>query len=199
MIWVPTICLALSVLVAGIAAYSDFRTGTIPNELTYPAIVLGVALQALAGYGHIQGIGFGGGNALWGVAQSLLGAALSALPYWVFFRMKLTRGDGSEQRVGYGGDVKVFAALGALLGYYHGLEATFFSTCVAGLLGMARLAWNGRLLSALVNSFFLPLNPVLPRRWRREVRPELLNTIRMGAPIFLGTAASAALRVQPML
>jgi hypothetical protein len=34
-------------------------------------------------------------------------------------------------------------------------------------------------------------NPVLPKPWRREIRPELLTTIRLGGAILIGTVIAA--------
>lgn len=186
-----TLAIGLSVLTAGAAAVSDFRTGHIPNWISGGALAAGVSLQAYAGARGYDYFSFGGRTALWGVAHALLGALACGLFPYLLFRKQLTSEDGDTRRVGGGGDVKVFAGLGALLGMYFGIEAEFFAVCVAGVLGMARLAWHGRLLAAMTNTLFIGLNPVLPRTWRREIRPELLTTIRMGGAILIGTVIAA--------
>lgn len=186
-----TLAIGVSVLTAAAAAVSDFRTGHIPNWISGSALLAGVGIQALAGARGYDYWSFGGRTALWGVAHALLGAVSCGLFPYLLFRKQLTSEDGGTRRVGGGGDVKVFAGIGALLGMYFGIEAEFFAICVAGVLGMARLAWHGRLLAAMTNTLFIGLNPVLPKSWRREIRPELLTTIRMGGAILIGTVIAA--------
>ncbi len=161
---------ALAVLVTAAAAYSDFRTGRIPNWLTYGAMILGVGLRTLQAQPH--GVG---------ALNSLLGMFVCALVPVLIWRK-----DGMA-----GGDVKMFVALGAILGYHAGLEAQFYAYVAGSLFAMGRLAWHGKLLGVLANSFFLALNPVMPRSWRREIRPEMLTRFRLGGSIFAGACVSA--------
>ncbi len=181
--WIPTVCI-MAVVTAAIAAVTDYRTGHIPNWLTLPALALGVTVNTLAAHPHRDG-----------AVQSLLGVVLCGLPLYILFRKQLPGRDG-VQGVGGGGDVKLFAALGSFLGWYHGVEAAFYSMCAAGIFGMARLAWHGRLLRAMTNTMYIGINPVLPKRWRRDIDPSLLTRIRMGGAILAGTciAALSALR-----
>jgi len=161
---------ALAVLVTAAAAYSDFRTGRIPNWLTYGAMALGVGLRTLQAQPHGTG-----------ALSSLFGMLVCALVPYLMWRK-----DGMA-----GGDVKMFVALGAILGFYAGLEAQFYAYVAGSLLAMGRLAWHGKLLGVLAHSFFLALNPVMPRAWRREIRPEMLTRFRLGGSIFAGTCVSA--------
>jgi prepilin peptidase CpaA len=186
-----TIAIVLSVLTAAAAAVTDFRTGHIPNWISGSAFLAGVAIQSLAGHRGYDWWSFGGSTAAWGFAHAILGALVCGLFPYLLFRKQLTSEDGDVRRVGGGGDVKVFAGIGALLGMGFGIEAEFFAICVAGVLGMARLAWHGRLLASMTNTLFIGLNPVLPRSWRREIRPELLTTVRMGGAILIGTVLAA--------
>lgn len=185
------LAIGLSVLTAAAAAVSDFRTGHIPNWISGGAFAAGVVLQGAAGAMGFEFKSFGGTTVWWGIAHALLGALVCGFFPYLLFRKQLTSEDGGTRRVGGGGDVKVFAGIGALLGMYYGIEAEFFAVCVAGVLGMARLAWHGRLLSAMTNTLFIGLNPLLPKGWRREIRPELLTTIRMGGAILIGTVIAA--------
>ncbi|HEY8428461.1 MAG TPA: hypothetical protein VIL20_08815, partial [Sandaracinaceae bacterium] len=96
-----------------------------------------------------------------------------------------------------GGDVKLFAAIGALAGGLDGgvelgLSAQFLSLVAASIYAVGQLAWNGRLLASLGNALFIGLNPVLPRRWRRTIPRELMHRIRLGAAILLGTVIALA-------
>lgn len=168
---------ALAVLVTAVAALTDFRTGRIPNWLTYGAMAAGVLLRTLQSRPH-------GAGAL-GALAGMLACAL--VPYIIF------RKDGMG-----GGDVKLFIALGAILGAFHGIEAQFYAYVAGSLLALGRLAWHGRLLGVLANAFFLAINPVMPRSWRREIRPEMLTRFRLGGSIFAGTCV-AALSLYPIV
>jgi prepilin peptidase CpaA len=93
-----------------------------------------------------------------------------------------------------GGDVKLFAAIGAVAGLGLGIEAQLVTFLAAALYSLGRLAWRGRLIGTLVNSAFLALNPVLPARWRRQVSPELMTEVRLGGFAFVGTLVAVFLR-----
>lgn len=168
---------ALAVLVTAIAAYTDFRTGRIPNWLSFGGMALGVLLRTIQARPPGEG-----------TLSALLGMLVCGLVPYFFFR---------KGAIG-GGDVKQFVALGAILGAYHGIEAQFYAYVVGSLIAMGRLAWHGRLLGSLANSFFLALNPVMPRKWRREIRPDMLNLFRLGGSIFAGTCVSALSLLTPV-
>lgn len=78
---------AAAILVSGIAAAVDARTGIIPNTLTFPAIALGL------------------------LAGSPAGVVVCATPALLLF---------ARGKLG-GGDVKLLAAMGGLLGVERGL------------------------------------------------------------------------------
>jgi prepilin peptidase CpaA len=153
------------------AAVTDIRSGVIPNWLTLPA--LGVALLA-----HLVS---GGLSSL--VAAVFGAAACSLVPYLMF-----------RKEAAGGGDVKLFAAIGAIGGVSFGLEAQILALVIATFFALARLTWRGKLWRTIVNAVRLGLNPFLPRRWRRPIAAELLTPVRMGLPILLGAALAAALR-----
>jgi prepilin peptidase CpaA len=160
---------ATVLLLAGVAAFTDVRRGEIPNWLTLPVL-------ALAPIVHGWDAGFGG------VLDSLVGMLVCAIvPLILFYRGGMA-----------GGDVKLFAAIGAVGGIYVGLEAQLLSLIVASIYAIGQLAWNGKLLTSLTNSLLLGLNPVLPRKWRRTIAPELMHRIRLGAAILCGSAIAIA-------
>jgi Flp pilus assembly protein protease CpaA len=113
----------------------------------------------------------------------------------VLFRKQIQREDGTLDQVSGGGDVKFLAAMGALLGLYHGLGLEFLCLAATSVLTLARLAWHGRLLRVLSNALFLTLNPILPKKWRRRITAELLHKVRMGVPILVGTLMFAVNRL----
>jgi prepilin peptidase CpaA len=82
-----------------------------------------------------------------------------------------------------GGDVKLFAVLGALLGPFSGLEVQLLSYCVLLGFALCKLAFNGRLSAMLRNAAALLLGRIFPKL-RRASDPELLTTMRLGPAIF---------------
>lgn len=158
--------------VTALAALWDIRTGRIPNRLTFGAIGVGLVAHALIG-----GVDQGTAGLMRGLLQALLGLAIcAAVPTVVFF----LRGIG-------GGDVKLFAALGALCSANRGLEAETYSFVVALLIAPAYLAYQGRLLATVGSTLTLLVNPWRPREKRRTVPSEMMTWFRLGPAIFGGT------------
>lgn len=164
-----TIHLIILLPIALVAALSDGRTGRIPNWLTLPPL----AAAPLA-YLLLQGPG--------ALGASILGAVCcGAVPFFLF-----TRG-----AIG-GGDVKLFAAIGAVAGARLGIEVELLSLGLAAGHAFARLAWEGKLVRTLLNSFWIAVNVVLPRRRRRDIPPELMSTVRMGGAVLAATLLAVA-------
>ena len=167
--------IAAAILIAGIAAFTDWRSGRIPNWLTLPPLVIAPVI-----YGILYG---------WnGAFISVGGIVICGLVPFFLHR---------QSAIG-GGDVKMVAAIGAVTGMLVGLEIEFVSFLVAGLYALGRLAWDGKLLQTLANSFFLALNPLLPKKWRRSVSPTMLSTVRMGGS-FLAAGIMTVLSRHPYL
>ncbi|HJK90150.1 MAG TPA: A24 family peptidase [Polyangiaceae bacterium LLY-WYZ-15_(1-7)] len=146
-----------------VAAVTDWRRGEIPNWLTLPPLVLAPAAFALF---------VSPGAAL----VSIAGIFICGLVPYLLFR---------QDAIG-GGDVKMVAAIGAVAGYVNGLEFELAGFVVAALYALGRLTWEGKLLRTLANSFFIALNPILPKSWRREVSPTLMSKVRMGGAFLVG-------------
>ena len=147
-----------------VAAITDYRTGHIPNWLTLPPLVV-----APVSYGILLG---------WpGVGASLLGAVVCGLVPYLLFR----------KGAAGGGDVKLLAAVGASVGLSVGLAAELLTLVCAALFSLGRLAWEGKLWSTLKSSFFVAANPLMPGRYRRELAPEQMSTVRLGPFVLLGT------------
>jgi prepilin peptidase CpaA len=151
-------------VLAAVAAFTDARKGEIPNWLTMPAIVI-----APVALGFVDG----GGALLYSVIGLLLCGIAPLFLYYL---------DGGMA----GGDVKLFLAIGAVGGVTYGLEIQFLSVIAASIYALGQLAWNGKLLFALRNTFFVGFGRVLPRRWRRAIPHELMHRIRLGPAILLG-------------
>lgn len=163
------------VAVALAAAVTDWRTGHIPNWLTFPPMLAAPLLHGLA-------------SGVEGLTLSILGIGVCGLVPFIVFKL------GGMA----GGDVKLLAALGAVLGPFVGIEAQFISFIVAAIFALGRLAWEGKLLRTLGNTGRLAVNPFLPRKKRRDVPEEMLSQIRLGTAIFVGTLIAVLLR-NPLL
>jgi len=161
------------------AAWTDTRTGRIPNLSTLPLLPVGLAL------GAVQGgfIGFG---------SAVLGCLLCfAVPYAL---LRFSRGTA----IG-GGDVKLFAALGALLGPHAGLEVELSSLILLAVFALLALSWRGQSWALLERTGWLLLNGLLPKARRRPVEREMLMTMRMGPAICVATWGLATLEHLPSL
>lgn len=167
-----TVLLSIACALTALAGFLDLRAGVIPNKLTLPALALGALLHSITLY-------YAAPRAapwLW-AADAIGGALLCALVPLILWRYG---GMG-------GGDVKLLAALGALLGVRAGLEVQLVAFVVAAVAAPAVLAFRGRLLAFLGNLGWQLINPFLPRTRRRELPPELLTEVRFGPVIFVGT------------
>jgi len=108
------------------AAVIDIRQSTIPNGLTYPAILAGLLFGC---------IGLGQTDCM----SAFLGFLLGFVPALFMFSLN---GIG-------GGDVKLLGAVGALFGYSDALPV-FVYTIVAGTaLAIMILIWRGELFQSL--------------------------------------------------
>lgn len=170
--------LIAAVLVAAIAAWFDARTGEMPNWVT-----LGPLAAAPLAHGILAGLHGGFQAAVQAAGFSVLGAAACVLVPVLLYR---------AGAIG-GGDVKLFAALGALLRTLTGVEAEFYACLAACVISLGQLAYHGKLWRVLGNTFALAFNPLLPKDKRREIPPEQLTWARFGPAIFVGTAAAAVL------
>ncbi|MBX3193149.1 MAG: prepilin peptidase [Labilithrix sp.] len=172
--------LAFSTLLAATAAWFDWRTGRIPNQLT----LVGLALAVV---GHFVRGATSGGLAA-GVEQAAfaLGGALACAIVPLYMHRRGALG---------GGDVKLFAALGAALHPLAGLEAETYAFVAAALIAPAQLAWEGKLLRTLANTLALVLNPLRARSHQAAVPGEMVTWFRLGPAVFLGTAATFVVHV----
>lgn len=155
------------------SAVTDWRRGEIPNWLTFPPLVIGPLFWLLVGGFNTAGLEL--------LLKSLFGIVVcSVVPYLLWRRNALG-----------GGDVKIVAAMGGLVLAYNGLEMILAGLIASSIYALLRLAWEGKLLRTLANSFFLALNPILPKAWRREITRENMATVRMGGGFFVGAAVVA--------
>jgi len=168
-------CLAVAAVgVTAVAAVTDHRTGHIPNALTLPALFGAPLSWAVLDYVR-RGDPAHAGRAF---AASVGGAFVCGLfPAYQFSRRQLG-----------GGDLKLFAALGALLGPVVGLQAQFFAMLFAALWIPATWAWRGELWSTVVRG----LKSLRRPRATAQMPPK--RTVRIGPAIFAGALCALALR-----
>jgi prepilin peptidase CpaA len=169
--------LVAAVIVAGLAAFSDWRTGIIPDKLTLPALLGAPLAYLVRGIAAHAGTDAAVTEAGWSLAGAIGCAAIPLLLY-------------RQSAIGFG-DVKLFAALGALLQPMIGLEAQTYGFVAAALLAPARLAYEGKLLATLKNTLALLVNPFMPKEKRRTIDQEMMSWFRLGPAIFVGTTLAA--------
>ncbi|QHW33219.1 prepilin peptidase [Paenibacillus rhizovicinus] len=114
-----TVTCILAALFVGAAFISDIRTMTIPNGLNIAFFSLGVAYHLTIG-------GADGG------LQAIAGAAAGLAPLVMLYLLK---GIGA-------GDVKFFAALGAVVGVEAVLQVFMYAVLYGGLMGLVILFVN---------------------------------------------------------
>jgi prepilin peptidase CpaA len=167
--------LIAAVVMTAIAAWTDARKGEIPNWITlWPLGLAPIAHAALAGARE------GGKEALIAIAYSVVGAVVCSIVPLILYRMSAIGG----------GDVKLFAALGAVCMPMLGIEAELYGFVAAALIAPARLAYEGKLFATLGNTARLVVNPILPKAKRKEIDPASMHWFRMGPAILVGTLAA---------
>jgi len=147
------------------ACATDLRARVIPNWLTLPVLALAPLIHLVA-------------NGVSGLGGALLGCTVCAAVPLLLFHMGAMGG----------GDVKLFAALGALAGPTLGLELQLLAYNVLVVFALVMLARSGQLKAVLQRTSRMVSPRWLARSRRVEQPPELLATFRLGAPIFIATA-----------
>ncbi len=167
------ICDGLCVGVCLAAAVFDQRTLRIPNWLTYSALLAGLALQfALAA-------GFGGLGAGWteGLLPSLAGAVLSAAVF----------GALSAAHVMGMGDMKLMAAVGALLQWPLALWALVYVLIAGAVLSVVVAVTRGQ-MGAVVGNLMAQAKGLFRRSSTSHSREIALHYMPYAAAIFAGTS-----------
>ncbi len=173
---VPFLIAAL--VVSAIAAIYDLRTGQIPNWVTLPALFL----APVAHFVTASARGMDTNESLFEGGFSVTGAMVTGIVPMILFR---------QNAIG-GGDLKLLAALGAICQPGLGLELEMYGFLAAIVVAPARLAYQGKLLGTLKNTFFIAMNPMLSKEKRRTVEPEAMSWFRLGPCIFLGVFVTTA-------
>ena len=168
----PTaVAMGLAIVLAALAAVTDSRFGTIPNWLSLPPLILSPTFY-LIGLGPAYGL------------QSFASGLLAGIGPYLLFR---------REAMG-GGDVKLFASLGATAGFdpLIGVRIQICAFAVAMLFALVLKALRGRLFQTLGAIVACVANRFLPPRRRLRVGDDLKTPIRMGAPILSATLLCGA-------
>jgi prepilin peptidase CpaA len=111
------------------AFYTDVTKKVIPNVMTVPAVLCGLVYHAVTGG--------------WtGLVFSCIGAIASFLPLLLLYSFG---GVGA-------GDVKLFAAIGAIAGTEYGLYCLMYSIVYGGIIGLVILLFRKELLRKMWSS-----------------------------------------------
>ncbi|NQT85663.1 prepilin peptidase [bacterium] len=136
----------LLLLLLVVAAYTDVARGKVYNWCTYPCIFAGLAIGYIIG-GWNDGAGALPNSLLrapevFDLQNSLLGLVAAGGLFGLFFVL------GSMGA----GDVKMAAAIGALMGWHFAVGAVVFSSLVGGAMAIGWLIWRGQLRRGLWDS-----------------------------------------------
>lgn len=175
----PILLWILPVTVSMLAAAIDFRSGRIPNWLTFPTIVLALAEASVLHH-------------LTGLAHAVLGLLVCGAVPWLLHRFS-----GGEA-IG-GGDVKLFAALGAFAGVTLGLEIELSSFTLLAVFALVQLAFRGQLLLVLGNVVRILLRPFRQSGRKLPLSPASLTQMRMGPAIAVAVLVTAITEWLPWL
>jgi prepilin peptidase CpaA len=115
------------------AAIFDVRYRRIPNWLNLTGVLLGFGINTVIG---APGYGF---------LFALLGFAVGLFSFMAFYVMRYTRA----------GDVKMMAALGALVGWKAWVGLFLVTAIVGGIMALLLVAMRGRLQRTLWNVGFM--------------------------------------------
>ena len=125
--------------IVAVAMATDLQNRKIYNWLTFPAMIVGIALSvAMGGWGGAQSslIGFFAGSAIF-----LVGFLIGAMG---------------------AGDVKLMAAVGAWLGWPATVAAVLYVTVVGGIVSLVAAAVNGQLVRLFKNIYWFFVGMLLP-------------------------------------
>ncbi len=159
---------AVVLVVTALCAFTDTRWGKVYNVVTYPSALLGIGLSFY----------FSPPTPM----MSFLGL-LAGLLFFGFVRKISGMGAG---------DVKLMAALGALMGLPFLVYATFYILCAASITALILVAWQGRLVPVL-KWVALTLASAVSPKYSRPILQHEMTPMPFAPAIFIGTAFSVYL------
>lgn len=163
----PLVLVLLAASATLVAVWTDLRERRIPDWLTLPTLLLALAVR----------FGLAGWSGPLGLADGLLGLAVAFL---VFFLLAVGGGMGM-------GDVKLMAALGAILGWERTLYALVFVSLAGGAQAVLWTLRSGRLRQTLARSVRRLFRPFAKARGEEQYIP-------YAVAIAIGTLATVLFR-----
>jgi prepilin peptidase CpaA len=168
---------AALLMLTAVAAYTDLKSGEIPNRLIVIGLASALPLQAAVHY-YALPAGDVSDALLTALGHYALGFVVCGLAPLVLFRLDAMGG----------GDVKLLLAVGAFVGPMRGIEIQLYAFVLMSIYAGARLAYKGQLLRLLVNSALLAKSPFVSKEKRRPVPSELFTSLRFAPAVFAATA-----------
>jgi prepilin peptidase CpaA len=153
------------------AAVADIKTGKVHNVITYPAIAIGLIGHTLAGY-------LTGADGLLGFVSALAGLAVGSTLILAW----LAGGVG-------GGDAKLMAAVGALMGARFTIAAMFWGFLAAAAMALAVMIRKRVVIRTLVRIWRFLCLAVTPGK---PASPVLADSPRVpfGLALCIGAAGA---------
>jgi prepilin peptidase CpaA len=153
------------------AAATDFRSRRIPNWLTLSGVCAGFLLHGIAA-------------GLAGIETSLMGMFLA---FGIYLALYCLRAMGA-------GDVKLMAAVGAIVGPANWMVVFVASALAGGVLAGLMMIWKGRVRQTLWNTAFIVnelvhFRPPYRRRSDLDVKDARALNMPYGVAIAAGTMA----------
>ncbi len=173
----PLIVKTLLAAIVVVAAVWDFRARRIPNWVSLSGVVLGIALNSFLYEAA-------------GLRMSIEGILLA---FAIYFPLYLIRGMGA-------GDVKLMAAVGAIMGWQNWLGILVLTSLFGAAIALALVTWQGVLARTLYNIVLIlkslalrqapyQNHPQLDVRSQQGVRLPHAVSIAFGSIAFLVAAA----------
>jgi prepilin peptidase CpaA len=176
MTYPPIVLQIVLALVAFVAAVYDVRFRRIPNWLTLSGVLLGLALNSFL---NVMGLNwYSGFN--WRSALAGMGLAFA-----VYFPLYLLRGMGA-------GDVKLMAAIGAIVGPSNWFGIFVLSNLLGGLIAVFLLLSKGRARRTFSNVGYMlnelaHFRPPYLRREELDLKSPKAVTMPHGLAIAIGS------------
>ena len=170
------------ILVCAAAVVWDTRERRIPNKLTFPALLLGLAMSF--GFGTIGQTIYHG--VVRGFVPSFIGALLLFVAFLTFYRVK---GIGM-------GDVKLMAAVGAFLRWPLALWTLAFVLFAGSVIAFIYAVRTGK-VSAVFRNMLQGVTRILHRQ--APSSPMTLHHMPYAAAILVGVMVSVAFRYAPLI
>ena len=166
----PGVEAVLLALVLGAAVY-DVRYRRLPNWLTVAGVLVGLALNAFLDQGR-SGL----------FTSSLLGLAIAFVVYFILYALRAMSA----------GDVKLMAAVGAIVGWPNWFGIFIITAIIGGIMALILIAARGRVKKTFWNVGFILSElkrgrPAYMRREELDVKSPKALGLPHGAVIAVGT------------